>query len=71
MQSKPKISIIIVNYNVREFILQALYSIEKALKDILHEIVVIDNASVDGSVQEIQKHFPLSFLGRPLIQRNI
>jgi GT2 family glycosyltransferase len=58
MAIKPKISVIIVNYNVREFILQSLYSIDKALKDISHEIVVIDNASIDGSIQEIQKHFP-------------
>ena len=53
-----KISIIIVSYNVREFLIHALESINKALKNIPHEIIVVDNASVDGSVQAVSKHFP-------------
>jgi len=52
-----KISIIIVNYNVREFLLHALQSINKALKNISSEIIVVDNASVDGSIQAVKKYF--------------
>ena len=52
------ISVIIVNYNVREFLEQCLNSVERALKDIPSEIIVIDNASVDGSVPMIRKRFP-------------
>ena len=52
-----KISIIIVSYNVRDFLLHALQSINKALKNIPAEITVVDNASVDGSVQAVRKHF--------------
>jgi GT2 family glycosyltransferase len=56
--SQLNISVCIVSYNVRDFIIQALHSINRALKDIAHEIIVVDNASVDGSVQAIEKMFP-------------
>ncbi len=53
-----KISVIIVNYNVKEYLSQALHSIQRALKGISHEIIVVDNASVDGSVPYLKKNFP-------------
>jgi len=52
------VSVIIVNYNVRDFILHALQSIKKALKNLDHEIIVVDNASVDGSPEFIKSQFP-------------
>jgi GT2 family glycosyltransferase len=58
MAEPIKISIIIVNYNVRDFIMHALQSIQRAIKNISHEIIVVDNASVDGSVEVIKSHFP-------------
>ncbi len=56
--NRPRISVVIVNYNVKEYLAQALHSIERALKGIPHEIFVVDNASVDGSVAFIRQHFP-------------
>ncbi len=53
-----KLSIVIVNYNVKHFLEQALLSVENALKDIDAEVFVVDNNSVDGSVQMIRKRFP-------------
>lgn len=53
-----KISIIIVNYNVSYFLEQALLSVQKAIKGLEAEIFVVDNNSVDGSVQMIRKRFP-------------
>ena len=53
-----RISIIIVNYNVREFLHHALTSVRKALKGIRGEIIVVDNASDDGSVEMIRTWFP-------------
>ncbi|MEJ2636348.1 MAG: glycosyltransferase [Calditrichia bacterium] len=53
-----KISIIIVNYNVKEYLAQSLQSIQRALSGISHEIYVVDNASVDGSVAYLRRHFP-------------
>ncbi len=55
---RPLISVVIVNYNVKEYLAQALHSLQRALTDIPHEIFVVDNASVDGSVAYIQQHFP-------------
>lgn len=52
------LSIIIVNYNVKEFLQNLLHSIEKASSNILKEIIVIDNASDDGSVEVIKEKFP-------------
>ena len=52
------ISVIIVNYNVRDFLEQSLLSIKRALQDISSEIIVVDNASVDGSVQMLKERFP-------------
>jgi hypothetical protein len=52
------LSVIIVNYNVKEFLLNLLHSVEKASSNISKEIIVIDNASDDGSVEAIKQKFP-------------
>lgn len=54
-----KLSIIIVNYNVEHFLEQCLHSVMKASPAITSEVIVIDNSSVDGSVEMIKKKFPL------------
>jgi GT2 family glycosyltransferase len=53
-----KISIIIVNYNVKYFLEQCLHSVLKALHQIEAEVFVVDNNSVDGSVEMLEKKFP-------------
>ncbi|MCU7496372.1 MAG: glycosyltransferase [Ignavibacteria bacterium] len=52
------LSIIIVNFNVKEFLQNLLSSIEKSSGNISKEIIVIDNASDDGSVEIIREKFP-------------
>lgn len=52
------LSIIIVNYNVKEFLQNLLHSIEKASSKISKEVIVIDNASDDGSIEVIKEKFP-------------
>jgi hypothetical protein len=52
------LSIIIVNYNVKEFLQNLIHSIEKASSTFTKEIVIIDNASDDGSVDFIKEKFP-------------
>lgn len=52
-----ELSIIIVNYNVKEFLSNLLDSIRKAVKKIPYEIIVVDNASDDGSVDLIKKKY--------------
>ena len=53
-----KLSIIIVNYNVRYFLEQALLSVQKASQNITTEVFVVDNNSVDDSVQMVANKFP-------------
>ena len=53
-----RLSVIIVNYNVRHFLEQALLSVRKALQGIDGEVWVVDNNSVDDSVEMVQEKFP-------------
>ena len=53
-----KLAVIIVNYNVRHFLEQTLISVRKACKSVDAEIIVVDNASLDGSVDLVSERFP-------------
>lgn len=53
-----EVSIIIVNYNTRNLILQCLQSIYEQTCDVEFEIIVIDNDSKDDSVSAIRERFP-------------
>lgn len=52
------LSIIIVNFNVKEFLKNLLDSINKASQNLIIEIIVVDNASDDGSIEMIKEKFP-------------
>jgi len=58
IQSKIDISIIIVNYNVKEFVLNLLESLKKAVVSLNTEIIIVDNASDDGSVEVLKDKHP-------------
>ncbi|MEY3451159.1 MAG: hypothetical protein RL711_985 [Bacteroidota bacterium] len=53
-----KISVIIVNYNVCHFLEQALRAVQKAALLIDTEIIVVDNNSVDKSLEMLKDKFP-------------
>lgn len=53
-----KLSVIIVNYNVKYFLEQALLSVRKASAGIAIEVFVVDNNSVDDSVVMVKEKFP-------------
>lgn len=53
-----KLSIIVVNYNVEHFLEQCLLSVQRAIKGIDAEVWVVDNNSVDGSVEMVRSRFP-------------
>jgi GT2 family glycosyltransferase len=53
-----KLSVVILNYNVRYFLELCLKSVFQAVKNIEAEVIVVDNASEDDSVQMIKKLFP-------------
>ena len=52
------LSVIIVNFNVKYFLEQCLFSVVKASKNIDAEIFVVDNDSTDGSRGYLEKKFP-------------
>ena len=52
------LSVIIVNYNVKHFLEQCLYSVQKACLGIEAEIIVADNNSTDGSRAFLEPAFP-------------
>jgi GT2 family glycosyltransferase len=53
-----KLSVVIVNYNVKYFLEQALHSVRKAVKAMDAEVFVVDNNSVDGSCEMVKRTFP-------------
>lgn len=53
-----KLSIVIVNYNVKYFAEQCLLSVLKAVKNIETEIFMVDNRSDDSSVSYLKPKFP-------------
>jgi len=53
-----KLSIVIVNYNVKHFLEQCLKSVFTSLEGMQGEVIVVDNNSVDGSVEMIKDKFP-------------
>lgn len=55
-QDRPLASIIIITYNSSQFIVSCLQALQ-ANTDYPHEIIVLDNASTDNTVQLIQELF--------------
>lgn len=53
-----KLSIVIVNYNVRYFLEQCLHAVFKAIEPLQAEVFVVDNASADNSVAMVREKFP-------------
>ncbi len=53
-----KLTVIIVNYNVCAYLRQCLDSVRRATQGIDAEVIVVDNASTDSTVQEITTHEP-------------
>jgi GT2 family glycosyltransferase len=58
MMSDPKLSIIIVNWNTRDITRNCLRSVGEHLSGMAYEVIVVDNASSDGSVEMIGAEFP-------------
>ena len=52
------LSIVIVNWNSADYLRQCLRSIHETVKNLNYEVIVIDNASFDGSEAIIKQEFP-------------
>lgn len=57
MSTRPLVSFVIVSWNVREYLIRCLESIERWVH-MPHEIIVVDNASSDGTAGVLRKRFP-------------
>ncbi len=53
-----KISVIIISYNVCAYLRQCLKSVSKSTGNAEYEVIVIDNNSIDTSVEMVQQEFP-------------
>lgn len=53
-----KVSVIIVNYNVRYFLEVCLHSVLRAGQGMAVEVIVVDNNSTDDSMQMVREKFP-------------
>jgi hypothetical protein len=56
------VSIVIVNWNTREFLRDCLSSIYAQTRDVSFEVIVVDNASSDGSAAMIREECPQAVL---------
>jgi asparagine synthase (glutamine-hydrolysing) len=54
----PDLSVIIVNWNTRDILRDCLASVEAHLATAVHEVIVVDNASSDGSAEMVAREFP-------------
>ena len=52
------LSVIIVNYNVKQLLKECLQSVIKASEDIETEVIIVDNNTSDGSVKMLKEEFP-------------
>lgn len=56
--NNPDISIVIVSYNVAQFLMQTLASIYANKTNVKYEVFVVDNASIDNSVELTKLRYP-------------
>jgi GT2 family glycosyltransferase len=54
----PALSVIIVNYNVKYFAEQCLCAVRKASAGLQVQVLLVDNASADGSKSYLEPRFP-------------
>jgi len=59
MQHKPEVSVIIVTWNATSFITTCLESLVYDLKVFTYDIILVDNASTDGTADVVHERFPM------------
>ncbi len=51
------LSVIIVNWNTKDLLLQCLEAVYKTIHEVSHEVLVVDNASTDGSGEAVRNRY--------------
>jgi len=54
----PELSVVILSFNTRRFLFRCLSSLKRVKNEVNFEVIVVDNASSDGSPEMIKKNFP-------------
>jgi len=54
----PELSVVVVSYNTRDLTRRCLASTEEHAGDTPHAIILVDNASADGSAEMVRTEFP-------------
>ena len=57
-----KLSVVIVSYNVKYYLEQCLFSLQRALSTIDSEVIVVDNHSKDGSCEYLRENMLMQVL---------
>jgi GT2 family glycosyltransferase len=57
-QSRPDLSVIIVNWNTKGLLLNCIDSFYRTVKGLTFEVFVVDNGSKDGSAVSVRSTFP-------------
>jgi GT2 family glycosyltransferase len=52
------LSVVVVSFNARDYLRRCLASVLEQTKGVSCELIVVDNASWDGSAQMVQAEFP-------------
>jgi len=54
-KSNPALSVIVLNYNTKDVTLNCLNSLIKVKDELNFEVLLVDNGSIDGSIEEVEK----------------
>lgn len=55
---QPTLSVVIVSWNTMKLVLDCLQSLERARLGLPTEIILVDNASTDGTVEKVRELYP-------------
>jgi hypothetical protein len=58
------LSVIVVNWNTKDLLRDCLRSVYQTVSDLSYEVIVVDNASRDGSAAMVEEEFPLATVVR-------
>ena len=60
-----QVSVIIVNYNTKKLTSECIDSVFEKTKDVEFEVILVDNASTDGSVEHFSNDKRITFIASP------
>ncbi|MEM1245270.1 MAG: glycosyltransferase family 2 protein [Acidobacteriota bacterium] len=58
MTDRAEVSIVLVSFNTRDLLRECLENVRRETRDFRAQILVVDNASADGSVEMMREEFP-------------